>query len=124
MSKNMALVCIGVTVVCTVFGQIMTKWRIMVLSQGRHFENTFFYYKALLLDPLFLLGLLSVVPAGLCWIAAIKNIHLSYAYPFVGLTFAFVVVLSAVFFHEPLTLSKLVGVLLIVAGVTLVGVYE
>lgn len=120
----MALVCIGITVVCTVFGQIMTKWRIMVLTQGKHFENTFYYYKTLFLDPLFLLGLLSVLPAGLCWVVAIKNIHLSYAYPFVGLTFAFVVVLSAVFFHEPLTLSKLLGVLLIVAGVTLVGIYE
>jgi len=47
--------------------------------------------------------------------------ELSYAYPFMSLSFVFVLVLSGLFFHEAITLPKLFGVLLIMSGI-IVGV--
>ena len=43
--------------------------------------------------------------------------ELSYAYPFMSLAFVLVLVLSAVLFHEPLTVPKILGVLLIIIGI-------
>ena len=43
--------------------------------------------------------------------------ELSHAYPFMSFSFVFVLVLSGFFFHEAGTLPKLLGVLLIMAGI-------
>jgi len=42
---------------------------------------------------------------------------LSYAYPFMSLAFVFVLILSAILFHEALTVPKVLGVGLVVAGI-------
>ena len=55
--------------------------------------------------------------AFLCWMAAMTKFDLSYAYPFMSLSFLLVLVLSVALFHEPLTISKVVGVGFIVAGI-------
>ena len=57
--------------------------------------------------------------AGMAWMAAMTKLNLSYAYPFMGLTFVLVLVLSGVFFGEPMNWQKTVGVLLIMGGIAL-----
>lgn len=49
--------------------------------------------------------------------AALAKFDLSHAYPFMGLTFVLVLVLSVVLFHEPLTMHKIIGIVLIVTGI-------
>lgn len=49
------------------------------------------------------------------------KLELSHAYPFMSLSFVFVLVLSGFFFHESITLPKLLGGLLIMVGI-IVGV--
>jgi drug/metabolite transporter (DMT)-like permease len=55
--------------------------------------------------------------AALCWMLAMVKLELSHAYPFVSLSFVLVLFLSAVLFGEPLSWAKVLGILLIVAGV-------
>ena len=43
--------------------------------------------------------------------------ELSYAYPFTSVGFVLVLILSAVFFHEAITIPKVIGMVLIVAGI-------
>ncbi len=119
--KFIPYICIAVTVLCTVYGQLVTKWRVNAL--GEHSTSIIAYYKTLFLDPLFLSGLIAVIPAGFCWIYAIKHINLSIAYPFIGLTFALVFLGSALFLNEPMTISKLIGTLLIVAGISVIALH-
>lgn len=107
------------TVLCTVYGQLMTKWRVNAL--GKASLSLVSYYKILFFDPLFLSGLAAVIPAGLCWIYAIKHIDLSVAYPFIGLTFALVLLGSAVILREPVTIAKIAGTLLIVVGISIIA---
>lgn len=54
--------------------------------------------------------------AFLCWMAAMTKFELSYAYPFMSLSFLLVLILSAVLFREPMTIAKTVGVTLVVVG--------
>jgi drug/metabolite transporter (DMT)-like permease len=106
--------CIAVTVLCTVYGQLMTKWRVNVLTANTYISMPK-YYITLFFDPLFLSGLLAVIPAGLCWMYAIRHIQLSVAYPFIGLTFALL--------HEPVTIQKIIGTMFIVAGISIIAVH-
>jgi uncharacterized membrane protein len=49
--------------------------------------------------------------------AAMTKFSLSYAYPFMSLSFVLVVALSSVFFQDSITAPKAVGITLIVAGI-------
>jgi drug/metabolite transporter (DMT)-like permease len=102
----------------TVYGQIVVKWR--VEHQGHlpgdlHGKVTFF--ANLMLDPWVLSALTAAFVAALSWMAAVSQLPLSRAYPFVGLSFVMVLLLSAVFFGEAVTPAKIAGVVLVVAGI-------
>ena len=47
------------------------------------------------------------------------KLELSHAYPFIGLTFVLVLILSGVFFHEAITLPKVIGIALVVVGIAI-----
>ena len=51
------------------------------------------------------------------WLYILSKTPLSYAYPIQALAFPVVLLLSALLFHEQITLQKMMGVLLIVIGV-------
>ncbi|WP_240376785.1 EamA family transporter [Bacillus piscicola] len=106
------------TIFFTVYGQIMLKWRIS--KYGSLPEETLdkiSYLFRLLLDPLILSGFLSAFVASLFWMAAMTKFDISYAYPFMSLSFMLVFFLSIFLFQEPVTTHKVVGLGLIVAGI-------
>jgi multidrug transporter EmrE-like cation transporter len=45
--------------------------------------------------------------------------ELSYAYPFTSLAFLLVLILSGAFFHEPITVPKLIGTALVMMGIAI-----
>lgn len=55
--------------------------------------------------------------ATLMWLVVLSRMPLSVAFPFYGLTFLAIPVLSALCLGEPLRLSSLIGGVLILAGV-------
>lgn len=55
-------------------------------------------------------------------IAALRNGHLSVLYPIIALTYVWVMILSAVYFGDHLNSLKVAGVVLIVGGVSLIGI--
>jgi drug/metabolite transporter (DMT)-like permease len=106
------------TVLFTVYGQLVLKWRVAkVGALPPIFSHKIFVLLSVICDPWVLSGTVAAFFAFLCWIAALTEFELSYAYPFMSLSFLLVLVLSAILFQEPLTVSKVVGVGLIVAGI-------
>jgi len=67
-------------------------------------------------DPAIFSGFVAAFLASLAWMAAMTKFELSYAYPFMSLNFVIVLVLSAWLLHEPLTMNKTIGILLIIVG--------
>jgi len=61
--------------------------------------------------------------ATILWILALQSLALSRAYMFMSLSFIIVPVVSAIFLSEPLTTGFIVGLALIVAGVTVTQVF-
>jgi drug/metabolite transporter (DMT)-like permease len=57
--------------------------------------------------------------ALICWMVTMTKFELSYAYPFISLSFVLVLLMSNIFLNEPLTQYKVIGVILIIAGVVI-----
>jgi drug/metabolite transporter (DMT)-like permease len=105
------------TVLLTVYGQLIAKWRV---HQAGPFPTDLGkkmgFLTSLLFDPWIISGILAAFLAALSWMAALTKLELSYAYPFLSLAFVLVVILSTFFFHEPVTLPKVLGIVLVIAG--------
>jgi multidrug transporter EmrE-like cation transporter len=106
------------SVLCTVYGQIVVKWQVGKAGAlpAAFSEKIPFLFK-LVLNPWIMSGMVGGFLALLCWLAAMTKFDLSYAYPFMSLAFVLVLILSAVLFHEAVTTPKVLGVLLIIAGI-------
>lgn len=61
--------------------------------------------------------------ATVLWILALQHLALSRAYMFMSLSFIIVPVVSAIFLNEQLTPGFIIGLALIVAGVTVTQVF-
>jgi multidrug transporter EmrE-like cation transporter len=108
---------IFLTIFLTVFGQIVIKWQVLKvgsLPEGTAEKISFMLH--LLLNPWIVGALAAAFLASFCWMAAMTKLQLSHAYPFMGLTFVVVLLASGIFFHEPITTLKVIGVALIVLG--------
>lgn len=102
----------------TVYGQLVVKWRITKYNiMPESVNDKFQFIIKLLLDPFILSGLFTAFLAALCWMLAMTKFELSYAYPFTGLTFVSVLILSSLLLNEPFSLYKLIGILFIVTGI-------
>ena len=109
------------TIFFTVYGQLVLKWQVNEAGQlPVDLGGKIFFLFKLLLNPWIISGFVSAFVAALSWMAAMTKFELSYAYPFVSITFVLVVLSGAIFFNEPLSWPKIAGMALIVSGI-LVG---
>ena len=102
------------------YAQLALKWRLGLLPPLP--AESFARYKALLLsllDPVVLSCVLAIGFASLLYLSMLAKYNLNRVYPFMALNFIIVVLGSSIFLGEPLSLAKIAGVLLIVAGVSL-----
>ena len=108
---------VATTVLLTVYGQITLKWQVAKAGElPATASGKAHFLLRLLLNPWVISVFVAATVAAFSWIAAITRFELSRAYPFLATSFMLVVVLSAVFFDEALTAPKIIGVILVVAG--------
>ena len=114
----MSYVYVFLTIFLTVYGQIAIKWQVTAAGAfpAEPQEKLLFLAK-LLLNPWVISALAAALLAAVSWMAAMTKLDLSHAYPFMSLAFILVLVLSALVFHEPVTLPKIVGLALISVGI-------
>jgi drug/metabolite transporter (DMT)-like permease len=72
-------------------------------------------------SPALLLGLVIFVASAGLWLVALMRADLSFAYPFLSLSYVIVLMGGVVLFGEKLTLPRLLGFGLIVAGLLIVA---
>lgn len=78
-------------------------------------------YFTLVFEPLFYLcGILFVAQAA-AWLAVLRRLSLSHAYPFTSMTVITLLVSGAIFFGESISLGNLFGAVLIMAGVVVIA---
>ena len=114
----MGFIYIFVTISLTVYGQLIVKWRVSRAGPlPANIMPKLRFLTALLIDPWIVSALLLAVLAAVSWMAAMTKFDLSYAYPFMSLAFVLVLLLSAIIFREPVTMARVMGVVLVVTGI-------
>ena len=117
MSRHFDYLYILATLVFTVYGQLILKWRIAQLGQlPAELIDKLKFLIGLLFDPAIFSGFAASFLASLAWMAAMTKFDLSHAYPFMSLNFVVVLLLSGWLLNEPLSFHKIAGVGLIVIG--------
>lgn len=110
------------TILFTVYGHVILKWQVsLVESPPADIPGKLIFLFRLLLNPWVISSIASAFFAALSWMMAMSRFDLSYAYPFMSAAFALVLVCSYFFLDEPLGLSKIIGVSLIMTGIFIVG---
>jgi drug/metabolite transporter (DMT)-like permease len=106
------------TIFLTVYGQIVIKWQ--VNSAGImpvELNEKMGFMLRLLLNPWVMSGFVSAFLAAISWMGAMSKFPISYAYPFMSLAFVLVLIFSNIFFKEPITIGKTIGMGFIVLGI-------
>jgi uncharacterized membrane protein len=104
-----------------VYGQLVIKWQVNALVAKNTVFSRFDFLLHLLLNPWVVSSFLAAFIAAISWMLAVSKSQLSYAYPFMSLSFVIVLMLSKTMFNETLNWQKLVGTLIIVLGVIVVS---
>lgn len=111
---------IFLTIIFTIYGQIILKWRINNLnwkiSEAGLIENVFEYLK-LLIDPYILSGFIAAFVASIFWILTMTKFELTFAYPFMSLSPALVFLFGIFFLQETFTYGKILGLIFIIIGI-------
>ncbi len=90
-------------------------------SIANDFFSSFSSFLNILFIPQIFIGLLCYAVSALLWIVVLSHLEVSKAYPILGLSYIFVLLLSFFFLGESLTLTKTLGSFLIVFGVVLIS---
>ena len=92
------------------------------LLRHGEFSLTAGHVFALSKEPIFVLGVLLYGISALFWFRAISIADLTTAYPIlVGLSFLLVGLGAVIFFHESVSLIKLVGMITILVGIAVMA---
>lgn len=78
-------------------------------------------YKEIFYSPLFYISCLLFFLQAIIWIKVLKEVALSVAYPFTALIFIFILVSGYAFFNEPINVTHIIGVFIIIYGVVVVS---
>src|SRR5262245_19128356 len=118
MDKAGSLFFIFLTILLGLYGQVILKWQVNAAGAlPVDWIGRFEYVARMLVNPWVLSSLESAFLGMLSWMLALAKADLSYAYPFTSLSFVLILVASAVIFGEPITPTKVAGMVLIVAGI-------
>jgi uncharacterized membrane protein len=96
-------------IVFTVVGQILIKHGAMQVKESGSLLVT-------ATNPFIVGGLLSALVAAASWIKALQSFELSWAYPFMSLSFLLVALLSCFLLGEHLKVTQWVGLAVVLLG--------
>ena len=109
---------VALTIVFTVIGQIMIKWRLTQINvhfEGRLSEKLYRVI-SVVLDPVILVAFIMAFVASIFWILAMSKLDLTRAYPLMTLAPALVFLIGIPLLGEEFTWGKVCGLFFILLG--------
>jgi drug/metabolite transporter (DMT)-like permease len=106
------------TLLFTVYGQIILKWRMNDLKTEfpEELVPKILAFIKMLFDPFIFSGFASAFIASFFWMAAVNKLELTKAYPFMSLAPALVFLVGVLFLGEQFSWGKVIGLILIIFG--------
>jgi drug/metabolite transporter (DMT)-like permease len=116
MVKMSVILLILVSVALASFGQISMKKGMNSIGSLSIQDLLSSKLLTIVSQPFVLIGFVIYLLSAGIWLIVLSNTDLSYAYPLVGLGYIITAVLASFFFNESLTLFKILGIVMIMAG--------
>ena len=79
---------------------------------------------AIILTPAIFIGFICFGISSILWLVVISRWELSYAYPLVALGYVMAILYGTFLLHEKLSLAKISGSCLIMAGISVLGLWR
>jgi drug/metabolite transporter (DMT)-like permease len=106
--------------VLSVYSQLIMKTRALVHSSGVNSAGEYLHYLiGMATDWRVLSAAGATFLAGVCWLLALQRLELGYAFPFMALSFVLIPVSANLFLGEPLPMIQLLGLGLVIAGISI-----
>jgi len=113
---------IASTIAFTVYSQLVLRWQAARLGHAPEaFLQKVAFVLPLFLNPWVISALVATFLAGLSWMLAMTRFQLSYAFPFASLSYVLIMFSAFALFGEPATGAKIIGTLLVVAGLVVIA---
>jgi drug/metabolite transporter (DMT)-like permease len=101
--------------------QVIVKWQINQASEiPDGLLQKLWFLVEFLMRPWVVFSMLATFLGGVTWIIAMTKLDVSYAYPYVAASFVIVPAAAVFIFGEQVTLGKLIGSVMIIAGIAIV----
>jgi drug/metabolite transporter (DMT)-like permease len=107
-------------IVFTVASQLIMRWRIGGAGALAPDADRVGFVLHLLAMPWVWIAFASTFLAGVMWMLTLGRLDLTYAFPFTGVTFLIILFAGAFVFGEPVSAGRVIGTLLVVAGLIVV----
>lgn len=75
----------------------------------------------IIVNPFIMGGMMCYVAAVFVWLLVLSRVPVSLAYPMISLGYITTAIAAMIFFNEALTLTRIAGIFVIIAGVYLVS---
>ncbi|NNN70327.1 EamA family transporter [Vibrio sp. 3-2(1)] len=104
----------------TVYSQLIIKWKSSLLNDLPidNLDRIIFLIKVLL-NPWIISSIMATLFAGISWMLAMSKFEIGYAYPWISLNFVLMLLFGVFLFGEQLTISKVIGTVIIIFGITI-----
>ncbi|HVO68696.1 MAG TPA: EamA family transporter [Aggregatilineaceae bacterium] len=121
-NMNIAIVYILISVVGGAAGQVLLKKGManmgpLTISAGQLFNIIW----RMATNPYVVIGLAVYMFGTLFWLVALSRVQLSFAYPFASLSYGLMLLASWLLFAEDISLPRVIGTAVIVAGVLIIS---
>src|SRR3989339_1829204 len=112
----MNYVLLVISVSLAVAGQLLMKKGMMIFGTFPA-SQLLFKIIPMILNPWVFLGFVCFGLSSLFWLVVLSRLPLSLVYPMVSFAYVLVALASMLFFREPVSLARWIGIAVIVAGV-------
>ncbi|MGB3336733.1 MAG: EamA family transporter [Devosia sp.] len=104
----------------SVYSQIMMKSRAANFSALPDSPSGYLnYLVGMALDWRVLSAACATFLAGVLWLLVIRTMELGYAFPFMAMSFVLIPIAAAIFLKEPFPPIQILGLILVVVGITI-----
>ena len=114
------IISILISVCAIVAGQLCMKKALNDLGDIDFASSLIFTYLKIFMSPFVIVGLSFYIIGVFSWLYVLSKVDLSYAYPFLALTFVLVAISSSIFLGEYISPRRWIGIIVICLGILLI----
>jgi multidrug transporter EmrE-like cation transporter len=121
LAKSIILILVSISI--AVGGQLLLKIGLNKIGSisVNSFSSLGQLFLGIIKSPLVLTGLFCYVISAAIWLVVLSAVDLSFAYPFIGLTYVLILIISKFVLKEDVNPIRWIGAAVITAGVILIS---